>query len=60
MRSTRFSDKELGKDWAFLRAIALNCFVNLRSTVNQSESHGFQTDGRGLQASEPSSDDSPS
>jgi hypothetical protein len=29
-------------------------------TTIQSESHRFQTDGRGLQASEPSSDDSPS
>ena len=31
-----------------------------KATVNQSESHRFETDGRGLQASEPSSDDSPS
>ena len=29
-------------------------------TVNQSESHPFETDGRGLQASELGSDDSPS
>jgi toxin YhaV len=52
--------EELTKQVNNLRCENPQTYKNKKTTLKQSESHPFKTDGRGLQASEPSSDDSPS